>query len=335
LLLLCCSDVIPPNLRKLMLSSVESIQQLQDLTALESLELWSAESMAPEVLRQVSGLKNITELRLGYFPKTPERIEEHAGVWPALQALKGLDIQWHLFDEVLPARVMAQLPQCSALTRLSIEADNDSMIEGTAQQFMAAVSQLKRLQELRLAGSGFVFSEPYLDDDDEIVDDLGTVLRGLAGVQQLRSLALIDVDLSIDSTGLEFVELRKLTQLTRLELEHLQYNSSMRAASQHAQHLTGLRELQLAMPAWVGMTYAALHASKLRQLQQIAYVIDDFGAARWLWDDAGRSDVRVMHIEADGCTTHVYGGAGAPHCHFPVPFPVHDGFELTCVEYSV
>jgi hypothetical protein len=55
-----CSDVMPRNLRKLMLSSVESVKQLQDLTALETLELWSAETMEPEVLRQISGLANIT-----------------------------------------------------------------------------------------------------------------------------------------------------------------------------------------------------------------------------------------------------------------------------------
>jgi hypothetical protein len=51
---------MPRNLRKLMLSSVESVKQLQDLTALETLELWSAETMEPEVLRQISGLANIT-----------------------------------------------------------------------------------------------------------------------------------------------------------------------------------------------------------------------------------------------------------------------------------
>jgi hypothetical protein len=322
---------LPPSLRKLMLSSVESIQQLQGLTALESLELWSAESMAPEVLRQVSGLTNVTELRLGYFPKTPERIEEHAGVWPALQAVKGLDIQWHLFDEVLPARVIAQLPQCSALTRLSIEADIDSLIEGTSQQFVGAVSQLKQLQELRLAGAGFDFADDVVDDDDEIVDDMEIVLRGLLGLPQLQSLALVNVDLSFNGTGSDFRELRRMTQLTRLVLECPSNDSSMRNAIPHVEHLTGLRELRLAMHSWVGVIYAQTFASRLQQLQQIAYVMNDLTAGKWIWDDYGRSDVRVMHIEPDGCTTHVYGGEGAPQRHFPVPVP-RDTVEAAFVE---
>jgi hypothetical protein len=312
---------MPPNLRKLMLSSVESVKQLQDLSSLETLELWSAEIMAPEVLRQISSLTNITELRLGYFPKTPERIEEHAGVWPVLPTLKGLDIQWHLYEEVLPERVIAQLPQCSGLTRLSIEADSDSMIEGTSQQFAAAVSQLKQLQELRLAGSGFVFADSVIDDEDEIVDDMQTVLRGLLGLQQLQSLALVDVDLSFDGSGSDYGDLRKLTQLTRLEIESPPSDSTSTTIDSvpHVEHLTQLRVLRLNMPKWVGLVYAGTFASKLQQLQQIAYVIDDFKMARRVWDSHGRADVCVMHIEADGCTTHVFGGENAPHRHFCWP----------------
>jgi hypothetical protein len=320
---------MPPNLRKLMLSSVESVKQLQDLTALETLELWSAEIMKPEVLRQVSSLTNITELRLGYFPKfeAPERIEEHAGVWPVLPTLKGLEIQWHMFEDVLPDRVISQLPQCSGLTRLSIKAGSDGMIEGTSQQFAAAVSQLKQLQELRLAGSGFVFADSVVDDDDEIEDDMETVLRGLLGLQQLQSLALVDIDLSFDGRGSAYSDLRKLTQLTRLELEHPPYSSSTIDAIPHVEHLTELRVLRLAMPKWVGLVYAGTFASKLQKLQQIAYVIDDFKTARKTWDREGRSDVCVMHIETDGCTTHVCGGDGAPHRHFSWADPQPDWLQ--------
>jgi hypothetical protein len=55
-------------------------------------------------------------------------------VWPELQSLKGLDIQWLSYDDYLPERVISQLPQCSGLTRLSIEVNSDSMIEGTSLQ---------------------------------------------------------------------------------------------------------------------------------------------------------------------------------------------------------
>jgi hypothetical protein len=117
-------------------------------------------------------------------------------VWPALQSLKVLDIQWHLYQAVLPEPVISQLPQCSGLTRLNIKAGDDSMVEGTSQQFAAAVAQLKQLQELRLAGSGFFFSDSVLNDNGEIVSDMGAVLRGLLGLPQLQSLALVDMAMS-------------------------------------------------------------------------------------------------------------------------------------------
>jgi hypothetical protein len=319
-----------------MLSSVESVKQLQDLTALETLELWSAETMAPEVLQQASGLTNITELRLGYFPKTPEQIEDHAGVWPVLPALKGLDMQWHVQDGVLPEGLISQLPQCSGLTRLSIAAGSDiDAIGGASEDFASAVSQLQQLQELRLAGAGFVFAESFVVDD-EIVDDMQTVLRGLLGLQQLRSLALVNVDLSFDGNRSDFRDLQKLTQLTRLEIESPADSSTLECALEgalwHVQHLTELRVLRLAMPVWVGIMHALPYANKLRQLQQIAYVIDNFASARWLWDMYGAPNVCVMHIEADGCTTHVCGGEGAPRRHFPVPFP--GNFEVAYVQHG-
>jgi hypothetical protein len=92
-------------------------------------------------------------------------------------------------------------------------------------------------------------------------------------------------------------------------------------AVRHVEHLTELRVLRLAMPVWVGSMYAWAFAFKFRQLQQIEYIIDDFARARWMWDHYGRSDVRVMHVGADGCTTHVCGGQGAPQRHFDVPYP--------------
>jgi hypothetical protein len=330
---------MPPNLRSLMLSSVECIKQLQDLTALQTLELWSAEIMAPEVLRQISGLTKITQLRLGYFPKTPERIEEHAGVWPVLSALKSLDIQWHVFDEVLPKRVISQLRECSGLTRLAIEADSDSMVEGTAAEFVAAVQQLKQLHELRLAGAGFTFSESVVydvDDGDELMmDDMKVVLHGLKSLQQLRSLALVDVDVSLDGEYSEFSELRQLTQLTRLELQSDDDNASMRAALGHIEYMAGLRELRLRMPVWVGMEYISFFV-QLKLLQRIEYVVQDFATTRWLWLESwGRPDVCVMHIEADGSTMHVCGGECALQRHFPAPFPHNDQFEVTWVQHGL
>jgi hypothetical protein len=194
------------------------------------------------------------------------------------------------------------------------------------------VSQLKQLQELRLAGSGFVFVDTMVDDDGQVVDDTGTVLRALLGLPQLQSLALVGLDLScLNKQTPVFLDLQKLTPLTRLELESPPDNSMIDTA-RHVEHLTELRVLRLAMPVWVGMTYAVTFAEKLRQLQQIAYVIDNFASARWLWDEYGRSDVCVMHIEADGCTTHLCGGEGALHRHFPVPFP--GNFEVAYVQHG-
>jgi hypothetical protein len=305
--------VVPRNLRKLALSSVECIQLLQDLTALETLELWSAEIMAPEVLRQISDLSRITELQLGYFPRTPERLEEHSGVWPALKALKALDINWHIWDENLPARIVTQLPHCSGLTRLSIEVDDEALIEGTAEQFAAAVSQLKQLQELRFAGEGVAFEERT---PVAVFGAVPTILLNLLKLQDLRSLALLRVDLEFaDAVGI--VDLRMLTlltQLTKLELECVHHSASIVRDSclcdalWHVACMSQLQSLRLAVPKFECTKWAPY--PQLMQLQQIEYHTEgqDLKAVRQLWSH--RPGVRVMSIQPDGSTVHMCGGKG-------------------------
>jgi hypothetical protein len=177
------------------------------------------------------------------------------------------------------------------------------------------------LQELRLAGEGVTFADV---DDDVNLSDIEVVLQGLTGLQELRRLALLRLDLTDerdDPGDFALDDLTSLTQLTQLELEcldsqHLQADnyksySCVCQALAYIPAMRQLRALRLAVQPQSAAGWIPFIVLQLPQLQHIEYFagdsVEDFEKARQLW--RGRPGVCVAHIEADGSTTHVCGGA--------------------------